>query len=492
MLGEAESKAWVDRWGAVLRPGDVDYSEWLDAPQDPNLMYITRAWNDAFGHFCWNHPHYSISSFHLLMGQLPNVRDVKIHRPSSGYIDPRFHVFYIAESGSGKGQGSGFTAKMAARLGIHYKSIGVITTNALVGAHNPEKDHRIEPGYLDHEGLAGLNKPVVHILELSEAKMIMAEKPAPEQEAIMDNLQKVMNVFGTQDNIVSKKIGLGEEIAFSSNVSMFMTTYPPKNLGDVIVDRGFIQRCLFSVRETNLDQREIDAKMRMTDRSKFDVYVRKLCLPIVEKFLKQADENAKHIKDIHCHPKAAQILATAESELYEIASRTPPHLWAKLGTFVTRFGDIQLKIAAHFAIIQGKSTIDLLHATFATRYIRDNFLAVIGWLERNLRPNSEFTYQYNHRATMIEKSFEALTAPGARFGAPSNTAKWVFRNALQGWLISRYACTEETAQRYIDEFIQYGELETKVHPEHGPCLRLPDEGRRWDYGKRGRPKKDSA
>lgn len=472
------------RWdGALQGPSDMSYGQWLDDPDRKCVpIFVKRAWDDLFSTHCWNHPDYSLAGFHLIIGQLPNMKGIKIHRPGGGYVDPRIHVFYIADSSSGKGKGSDLIGEMAESLGIRYLSEGSVTHNALVGAHNRNKNDEVEPGYLDQDGYEAAGKRPIGILELSEANMLLQAASAEHNSGILESLQKAMNVYGKGDNTVGRKTGIGERISYNTNVSLFMTTYKPGNLDVLLVDKGFFQRCLFAARSADVNQRRIDSKMRFKPRHpSFTAYVKIHCEPNIRKYFAECDDNAARIRNVTCHELAAKIFEEADDRLYDLIETTQPHIQEKLAPFIMRFGDTQLKIAAHFAIMKGSDKIEIDDATFAVEYINGTFRNTIRWLVDNMLPSKEFDIGYDRILSVIEQCFPALLQVHP-FDSPKNVDQWVSRQGLVEAFAERFACDEEGAKAHIARYLHYGELQAAQHPKHGSVIRLTGDVRRWAYG----------
>lgn len=160
---------------------------------------LLRKWKMEFERRCWDSPQFAETSFHVLFGQMPGIRNMKIiygHNIS----DMRIHMILFQRSGTGKGRGFNFTAEMSKLLNLEYISPDDCTDAKLVGRFvrvEGEEEPILSRGYLDPQRV-----PRVNIIVQNEATLIIDAKQTDFSKKFMNFYQKAMNPMGTPDNLI--------------------------------------------------------------------------------------------------------------------------------------------------------------------------------------------------------------------------------------------------------------------------------------------------
>ena len=399
---------------------------------------------------------YAEATFHLLFGQLPGIRDMKIYRSDSSWLDPRIHPCYFSASGSGKGEGSNFLARMAERLGMRYQPVTKVTDSGLIGTINDEK--KIEYGWLHQTH--GIN-----ILAATEGSVILQDRPPKEAMNVMDLLQITMNTMGSKDSVIAKKIGFGEAIEFQPTTSLFFTTYVPTNLTDIVLQRGLLQRMYVVSNTTTLDMRRkvidelhkdlMNPKARATGSAEESIVER---LKNISKYYAGRDT-------IPFSKGAVEKLSSYTTAMFDMIRNAEPFLQEKLGEFISRLDAQQTRLSFQFAAMNKHDTVEPFDAQIVyDLHTSVQFYQLISFLERVIDvpvPWRNKFYLTKERVLTTIKRMENID--GKWFLDEATGQKWVERESLSTEIASLHTVTTMTAKIYIDQMKDWKLIEVKHH-----------------------------
>jgi len=404
----------------------------------------------AFDKYAHDSAAYAAATFHLLVGQLPNIRDMKIYKGSGSWLDTRIHPCYFSPSATAKGEGANFVSRMAEALGLKYQPVTTITDAGLVGTINDEKE--VEYGWL-HQS-KGIN-----ILAATEASVLLQDFPVKESRNVMDLLQVAMNTLGSKDSTIAKKIGFGDPIEFQPSASLLFTTYVPTNLTNIILQRGLLQRTYLTVNTVS-----IDARQRALERQYSNMVRDRSPDTTLQK--KSIAERLKHINThyagkgkIAIDPRAEPLLVNFSKELFTAIRDSEPFLQEKLGEFVSRMAGHQIRIGAHFACLNEHEEIEPGDISLANIYTRFQFRDIIAFLEKKIRvPNEwkELFHQTERRVRTALESLHPLTDETTGF-------RWVDKRELVRAISRMHFVSEQTAVSYLDEAKDWRLIEIRNH-----------------------------
>lgn len=409
-------------------------------------------YNQLFEKYSWRNRLYANATFHLLFGQLPNIRRMRIIKSSGTYLDPRVHVCYLSPSGSGKGPGAELVSRLSSRLGLKYQVADKFTDNALIGTVQQDKrtgETWVEPGWLHHD--AKLN-----FLAITEATMTLTSNPSQYAQEVMNIFQKSMNPMGSSDATIVKKIGFGELVEVKPRLSLFLTTYIPNNLKEVVISRGFLQRMYFIVHSLNLEQRMASSKEKFK-RMRNPPKTIALEKSITDR-LSYLDEYYEGTKSLRFTNESLQLLEKTSTDLYEQIRPTPPFIQDKLLEFVTRFEDLQSKLALQFALLKKHKRVeeeDAYHAKVETQYV---FEDLVSFLERTISVPKEFRDKWTEARQRVLSSLEALLQEG-RYHKSNG---WVLQDDLLGAIRRLHSVTKLSAQADLIEMEGAGVVISRV------------------------------
>lgn len=434
----------------------------------------------AFGRSCFYSEPYAWACFHMLIGAMPNIRRLKIKRGDT-WLDPRIHVFYLADSASGKGVGASFVTDVGKKLGLNVYNATDFTDAALIGTIRTTDDGTpvIHKGLLSgqtrtwNESKGGEDQTNVDILLVSEASKVLNPKPGPNDVGIMNSLQIAMNTVGTSDNMVTKKLAEGPSVSYPTDVTLFLTTFLPISFGDVVLKRGLFQRTLMVVKESNHDER-----VRITEEffNSFhtradDLYHNPVTREVAHKttdeivdmvvqVVKEANRWARDVEEITVSKHAADRLSKLVRGFQDKVKGLSPFLQAKMHEFVTRLAGHLVKLAAHVAILNQSTTIEEEHIVALEKlHAPARFEELITYLSNNVEEPKEFTARMNRELRCLFSSHKALENDERYKNWKGAEQGWRAKEDVEEKLVGKLRLPKTGAEALLSRHVVWGHVE---------------------------------
>lgn len=235
-----------------------DYSL-VKAPYDGG-KYI-KQYIERFSTVSFYNEYAGMLSYFFILGQIlaPYVR-IPIH---GSYIDCRLHVFWVQASRSGKSIAWEFTAKVLRLCGVEMekfsagsdaKLIGTIVQEAVYddeGKPTGEMANRVEPGILNG----------YKTLLFDEGSVLLNDTKSYFSDKIL-YLQQSMAPIGSETNELVKHL-VGGSVYTPSGVSLWVTTFPPKDIMAHVLEKGFFQRVFLYQNDVGIETRHTVSEHRM-------------------------------------------------------------------------------------------------------------------------------------------------------------------------------------------------------------------------------------
>lgn len=449
----------------------------------------------AFGRSCFYSDSYAWACFHMLIGAMPSIRRLKIKRGDT-WLDPRVHVFYLADSGSGKGVGASFVTDVAAKLGLRVYNATDFTDAALIGTIRTTDDGEpiIHKGLLSGEtrewnqSKGGEDNISVDILLVSEASKVLNPKPGPNDVGIMNSLQIAMNTYGTSDNMVTKKLAEGPSLTYPTDVTLFFTTFLPVSFADVVLKRGLFQRTLMVVKESNHEERVKVTQefFRSFYARSDDLYHNPVTREVANKStpeivdmivhtLKEANRWAKDIEEIEISEAASVRLEKLVTHFQDQVKGLSPFLQAKIHEFVARLAGHLVKLAAHVAILNKSKVVEEDHIIALEKlHAPARFEDLITYLSNNVEEPKEFTSRMNRELRCLYSSQKDLANEEQyRNWKPAENG-WREKNDLVRKLVSKLRLPVTGAVALVDRHIVYGHIQAQREHDRVFCRMNPE------------------
>jgi|GEM_PF-4503169 len=394
---------------------------------------------------CWFVPHFAIISFHVLMGQLPNIKNIKI-KIGNNFEDCRVHMLLLQESGSGKGGGFSFVNDIAERLGLNFHSVGDLTNSALAGSMsvdekgNTDLKHGIlDPRYNDGEG--------VNIVASSEASQLIDTRNNYFDKNAILNLQKAMNRMNTADNVISKETGISnEKISFNTDVSLYLTTFKPTRLFQTMTQTGFLQRLVLLYNPITLEDKWKVGKKHLEllgadDKNHSDIKNVVGALRYINNFYSGIDR-------LKFTEKARKgFLKGVLPYIYKPLIQLETNTRHEVKKFTTRYQVLLYKLAWHHAMTRLSEKIEISDVAYAKKVFLPIFRKLIGFMENEYVVDSRQKLKTDSQSKDIINVYK-------QFEEKSDKKKpWIKKIYLTKALMKKWKISDEAARHRLETHI---------------------------------------
>ena len=412
-------------------------------------------------------------SYFFCAGQMlaPYMR-IPIH---GSHVDCRVHVYWIQQSRTGKSIAYEFTAKLLKECGIETESFSSGSDAKMIGTVQQQAiyDDDGKPIGEENVTIPGLLNGYKTLL-FDEASVLLNDQKAYFSDKIL-YLQQAMAPIGSETNVLVKHL-VGGSVRTPSGVSMWMTTYPPKDIMNHVLEKGFFQRGFLFQNDVGVEQRQTTSEHRMGG-----VYV-----PVPDKLWSYADL-ADFIIGITNEVKGRLLKAaglteeewdalpegqkedTAIAYSYDIFSIGPSYHAALLNavddyyslikginndiiretamSFIPNVENYTIIFANIIAATMKTSVITADHIMMATEIIYDNLHNLIIWLEQKQDVKAK-----KRRENEMHGWKKAYNACG-KFAHKKSGKEVVAKKDLEKRYASEAGVSTRTAERRLDKLI---------------------------------------
>ena len=346
-------------------------------------------------------------SFLFIQGQcaLPYVR-IPI---GARCEDPRVNVFWIQSTRTGKSVAYQTIQEVMSGAGLECVDYSTGTDAALVGSFTTEEPNGPPvPRYGVLSGKKGMN--------FDEGSILL--KPSKHSENTVLFLQSALNSAGTGRNILTKHLADGT-ITIESQVSLWITTFPPDGIKDYVMDKGIFQRVLLYWRDwTKEMKREVGFRLVDNIHSRPEFTVSKA--DVIDYFIDLEKRLKKRVCDINnisvtewnehnaygTDPISEQqeewtlsamddmfsisadfkpAMKGAIMEYYALTDGMDPRKESVCTSFIIGLQNYTTIIAHHMAMLEGTWTVTGIHVDMAKEILYDLFKNLIYWLESKVK-----------------------------------------------------------------------------------------------------------
>jgi len=341
---------------------------------------LINKWKFEFENRCWDSDQFAEASFHVLLGQLPAVKNIRITYENN-ISDTRVHLMLFQRSGTGKGRGFNFTVEMADLLDLECVSPDDTSDAKLVGRFKHVEGQR-EPvlvrGYLDPRRI-----PPVSILIQNEATLIIDARKTDFSKKFMNFYQKAMNPMGTADNMIEAgTIEMGEqEIRVNPTLSFYLTTYPPDMLLETISKTGFIQRMITLYNLIGYERRKEswETMAGKTGRvSERDEYI-----PEILAAMRHINKHYSKYPTVEMSTDTQNACNEVMRSIYRPLSKVNDAMREHLGDFVPRVYENVIKLSYHHAICRLSPLVENVDIGYGMKVILPSWTRLITFMEES-------------------------------------------------------------------------------------------------------------
>jgi len=348
-------------------------------------------------------------SLFYVVGQVlaPYVR-VPIH---GMFLDTRVHVFWIQQSRTGKSAAYEFTKKLLIECEIETAKFTSGSDAGLLGHVDaePEVDENGKPtgkvNYVITKGLLNGYKTLL----FDEGSVLLDDRKAYFSEKIL-YLQEAMAPIGSATNDLSKVLK-GAPINIVSGVSLWATTFPPKDIMHHVLEKGFFQRVFLyqndvsnELRQTTSEHRISGAYVPVPEKVWGYAQLAEFILDrrdeVKSRLLKAAgvkeaewDEMEDNERDTIANQYAYDLfdvgegyhaaLLNATADYYDLVNAIAnPSIKETATSFIPNIENYTITFSNIIATMMGSKIITADHVMMATEIIYDNMHNLIIWLEQ--------------------------------------------------------------------------------------------------------------
>lgn len=203
----------------------------------------------------------ALISYFFILGQTlcPFMR-VPIH---GAFLDCRVHMFWVQSARSGKSVAYEFMAKILKAVGVDTEKFSAGSDSKLIGTVEAKQvlnDKGKPTGELEYEVIPGLLNGYKTML-FDEASILLNDKKAYFSDKILF-LQQSMAPIGTETNVLVNHLK-GGSVYTPSGVSLWATTFPPKDIMAHVLGKGFFQRVFLVQRDVSSETRQTTSEHRV-------------------------------------------------------------------------------------------------------------------------------------------------------------------------------------------------------------------------------------
>lgn len=340
-------------------------------------------------------------SFFFIMGQasIPYMR-IPV---GAGNLDPRINVFWIQDTRTGKSVAFQIIQQVMQDAGLECIDFNAGTDAALVGSFVEDENNNtvIREGIL--AGRKGMN--------FDEGSILLKTSPHTENTVLF--LQSALNAAGSGRNVITKHLAAGT-LTIKSEVSLWITTFPPDGIKEYVLDKGIFQRVLLYWRHWTLDMKK-NITMELIDSIYNDP---KFTIPyddVVEFFVQLQSRLAKRAQDANSLSPAEWndasegqredwvMAAMRKKKLFNIDGTFKPALKAAADDYYALLEDMETQkqsvcasfiaginnytniFAHHMAMLEGVWTVTGVHVDMAREILYDLYKNLIHWLEDKVK-----------------------------------------------------------------------------------------------------------
>lgn len=365
---------------------------------------VLRGYLEHFNQFSRNNEIPGLLSFFFILGQAA-VPYVRIPVGGSN-LDPRVSMFWIQDTRTGKSAAYQVIEQVLKEANMRSEDYNSGNDAALVGTlvPDPDSEDRRNPDMIVRPGLLAGRKG----LNFDEGSVVLKTGQHNENTTLF--LQSALNAAGTGRNILTKHMAR-DTFSVKSEVSLWITTYPPKGIKEHVLDKGIFQRVLTYWRHWTLDmKRAINHELAeaVHQQPEFEVpfddvvdffkeaqkrlkrRVQELAdIPPMEwDDMREDDQEAVAMSLMHrmftVDESYIPALMSAIDEYYSVVEPLGPDKQGICSSFIMGLQNYTNVLAHHMAMVEGVWVVTGDHIDMAREILFDLYGNLIQWLESEI------------------------------------------------------------------------------------------------------------
>lgn len=365
---------------------------------------VLRGYLEHFNQFSRNNEIPGLLSFFFILGQAA-VPYVRIPVGGSN-LDPRVSMFWIQDTRTGKSAAYQVIEQVLKEANMRSEDYNSGNDAALVGTlvPDPDSEDRRNPDMIVRPGLLAGRKG----LNFDEGSVVLKTGQHNENTTLF--LQSALNAAGTGRNILTKHMAR-DTFSVKSEVSLWITTYPPKGIKEHVLDKGIFQRVLTYWRHWTLDMKRAinhelaeavhqqpEFEVPFDDVVDFFKEVQKRLKRRVQELvdippmewddMREDDQEAVVMSLMHrmftVDESYIPALMSAIDEYYSIVEPLGPDKQGICSSFIMGLQNYTNVLAHHMAMVEGVWVVTGDHIDMAREILFDLYGNLIQWLESEI------------------------------------------------------------------------------------------------------------
>ena len=264
-------------------------------------------------------------------------------------------------------------------VGLFCESPDEWSDAGLLGSIETEKDGEIIeiPGILDK----------CDILQIDEASALFQKKNYNQSTILY--LQKALNYLHSKTNVIVKRLKAGEVVC-KPHCSLWLTSFPPREMIDEVLEKGFFQRVIFYPNIISLDQRKEISNVRSsvfwTRSNDKEINVKSISTDIMN--LKTHYKNGeKNTLEPYNHQNAIALVNNKIRGLYKIIEPMENSNQKIMSSFLPNFENNILIFSTLLAISRKSEIVERMDIIQAYDILYDIFTNISSWIETERTDN---------------------------------------------------------------------------------------------------------
>jgi hypothetical protein len=430
--------------------------------EDMGDAFIER-WKDTYESYQWNTPHISQAILHLVVGQLPAIRDMRIYTSPAHYEDGRVHVLWLQPSGTGKQGAIDFTSRICESIRINdeplkFETPDDFTDPSLLGGFEEVKMwDASQRGYVtDRIPIEGwLSAGVLDIFAMPEASLLF-EARSQYKENMMVYFQRAMDPIGR--NRLTRKLLHGDKIYVDPTCSFLLTSYIPPSFTKRVMERGLVQRMVPIINPVPINQRLdnmiTSVKKFNTDRE--DVERIETNMEYLSYYLTQMNKRYMGIKRLESDKETSMNMKAIIYDVQELLDDLPAYQQEELSKFTNRCLSYAFKITYHHTMLRGDTRIRTEDIAYSRNYLFPIWRQLINYMQEALEDNTNALKKELKFDRAISNAFEQLHADG--YGKNG----WVVRDMLVNYVSKHTRKQKAFISQKIKDGVKNGVFEEGI------------------------------
>jgi hypothetical protein len=439
-----------------------------------------RGYIDRFNTVSFFNEYAGILSYFFVLGQVlsPFMR-IPIH---GAHLCCRVHVFWIQQSRTGKSIAWEFTEKLLQACGVESEQFSAGSDAKLIGTVRevPQYDDEGKPtGQVEYETVPGILNGYKSLV-FDEGSVLLNDSKAYFSDKIL-YLQQAMAPIGSATNVLVKHL-VGGSVRTPSGVSLWMTTFPPKDIMHHVLEKGFFQRVFLFQNDVGIEQRQTVSEHRMSgvyipvpdevvSYDDLGEVITKIRDEVKERLLASAsltqeewdaleEGEREDIAITHAHniftvgPGYHAAILNAVDDYYALVKGvSDQNIRETAMSFIPNVENYTVIFGNLIAATMGSSVITADHIMMATEVIYDNLHNLIIWLEQKQ------DYKASKQREYEQSAWKTAYNRCKRLVDKRSSKEAVRKSEIEEQYAVIQGVSVKTSRRRLDKMIEGGAIE---------------------------------